>query len=104
MSCQLFFWFSAPPRFREIPSNVTIDETLTTILTCSASTPDTKITWYKDGKVATGDNFAFLASGNLLILRAFLEDKGWYVCNATNKAGTKLARAYLKVVRPLDAG
>lgn len=92
-----------PPRFRFVPSNETVEESKTSTFLCSASTPDTKITWYKDGKVLTGSHFAVLASGSLLILRVYREDKGWYVCNATNKAGTKLARAYLKVLRPLDS-
>ena len=95
---------SAPPRFRVTPSNETLTETKSVLLRCSASTSDTKITWYKDGKPISGDNFAFMRTGNLLILRAYLEDKGWYICNATNRAGTKVARAYVKVVRPLDAG
>ena len=97
-------FFSAPPRFRLVPSNETVEESKTNTFLCSASTPDTKITWYKDGKVLTGSHFAVLASGSLLILRVYREDKGWYVCNATNKGGTKLARAYLKVLRPLDSG
>jgi len=70
---------------------------------CTVSTPNTNITWYKDGKVVSGHNFAFLRSG-LLILRVYREDRGWYVCNATNRAGSRVARAYLKVLRPLDAG
>jgi len=90
------------PRFHHTPSNTTAEETENAMLTCTASTPDTKITWYKDGKVLSGDNFAFLRSG-LLILRVYREDRGWYVCNATNKAGSRVARAYLKVLRPLDA-
>ena len=86
-----------------MPSNKTVEETENALFNCSASSADTNITWLKDGKVLTGDNFTFLRNG-LLIVRAYREDKGWYVCNATNRAGTKLARAYLKVLRPLDTG
>ena len=71
---------------------------------CSASTSDTKITWYKDDKVVHKSTFAVLSSGNLLIMIVTREDEGWYVCNATNEAGTKLARAYLRVLRALDSG
>ena len=86
-----------------MPSNETVEETGNAMFSCSASSSDTKITWLKDGKVLTGDNFVLFRSG-LMIMRAYREDKGWYVCNATNRAGTKLARAYLKVLRPLDPG
>lgn len=92
-----------PPRFWQVPSNETVKETKSTTLMCSASTSDTKITWYKDDKVLTKSTFAVLSSGNLLIMSVTREDEGWYVCNATNEAGTKLARAYLKVLRPLDS-
>ena len=86
------------------PSNESLAETESVVLRCSASTSDTNITWYKDGKPLSGGNFGFAKTGNLWIVHAYLEDKGWYTCNATNRAGTKLARAYVKVVRPLDAG
>ena len=97
------FLSSAPPRFQQTPSNTTADETENAMLLCSTSIPDTTITWYKDGKVVSGDNFAKTSRG-LLIVRVYREDRGWYVCNATNRAGTRLAHAYLNVVRPLEAG
>ncbi|XP_022788298.1 prothrombin-like [Stylophora pistillata] len=92
-----------PPRFWQVPSNETIKETKSATLLCSASTSDTKITWYKDDKVVHKSTFAVLSSGNLLIVFVTHEDEGWYVCNATNEAGTKLARAYLTVLRALDS-
>ena len=95
---------SVHPRFLETPSNTSVEEYKIANLTCSSLSSDTNITWFKDGKALTGNKFSFLRSGNLLILRVSPEDEGWYVCNATNKAGTKLARAHLNVVRPLSPG
>ena len=93
----------ALPRFSMVPTNKTVKETEHALLNCFTSSSDTNITWFKDGKALTGDKFAFLRSG-LLILRAGRPDKDWYACNATNKAGSKVARAYLNVREPLDSG
>ena len=92
----LIFLSSVPPIFRRTPSNISVEETESALLSCTASSEDSTITWLKDGKVIAGDHFIFLKRG-LLILRAYPEDKGWYVCNATNRAGSKVARAYLHV-------
>ena len=100
------FRFSlGPPRFRQTPTNTTVKETGSAILECSASTPNTNITWYKDGKVVKKDGIQIaITRTRLIIVSAHLSNKGWYVCNATNRAGSKEVRAYLKVTRPLDAG
>ena len=86
-----------------MPTNKTVKETGTVLLRCTVSTPATTIKWFKDGKVVKGDNFAITRSG-LLFPSVAREDQGWYICNATNKGGSKVARVYLKVPRPLDAG
>ena len=93
----------APPRFRQTPTNVTVKETSSALLGCSASTPNTNITWYKDGNVVKGDGIVISRAG-LIIVGADRANQGWYVCKATNRAGSKEVRAYLKVTRPLDAG
>lgn len=87
----------APPRLSSIPSNETVRVGENISLPCSSSSPDTTITWYKDGKVVTEDRFSIGEEG-LSVETVYVEDRGWYVCNATNKAGTKLARAYVHVV------
>ncbi|XP_078373114.1 uncharacterized protein LOC144656754 isoform X1 [Oculina patagonica] len=89
-----------PPRFRETPVNMTVQDGQSVLLRCSAVS--STITWSKDGEVIRGGNFAYLTSG-LLILKAYRDDIGWYVCNATNRGGSKVARAYLRVLRPREA-
>ena len=99
----IFRFSLGPPRFRQTPTNTTVKETSSAVLRCSASNRNTNITWYKDGKVVKEDGIAITRTG-LIIVSAHLSNKGWYVCNATNRAGSKEVRAYLKVTRPLDAG
>ena len=89
-------WLTARPRFGLVPRNKTIKVGERVTLFCSSETNNTEITWYKDGKKVSGDNMR-QSKDLLLIYFAYREDGGWYVCNATNRAGTKLARAYLKV-------
>lgn len=86
----------ARPRFGLVPRNKTIKVGERVTLVCSSETNNTEITWYKDGKKVSGDNMR-QSKDLLLIYFAYREDGGWYVCNATNRAGTKLALAYLKV-------
>ena len=101
----IFCFSLGPPRFRQTPTNTTVKETGSAILECSASNPNTNITWYKDGKVVKkGSTQIAITRTRLIIVSAHLSNKGWYVCNATNRAGSKEVRAYLKVTRPLDAG
>ena len=101
----IFRFSLGPPRFGQTPTNTTVKETSSAILECSASTPNTNITWYKDGKVVKTDGIQIsITRTRLIIVSAHLSNKGWYVCNATNRAGSKEVRAYLKVTRPLDAG
>lgn len=92
----------SPPRFRQTPTNVTVKETSSAVLECSASNPNTNITWYKDGNVVKEDGIAITRTG-LIVVSVHRSNQGWYVCNATNRAGSKEVRAYLKVTRPLDA-
>ena len=99
----IFRFSSGPPRFRQTPTNVTVKETSSAVLECSTSTPNTNITWYKDGNVVKEDGIAITRNG-LIVVSVHRSNQGWYVCNATNKAGSKEVRAYLKVTRPLDAG
>jgi len=45
-----------------------------------------------------------ISRARLIIVGADRANQGWYVCKATNRAGSKEVRAYLKVTRLLDAG
>ncbi|KAL9980260.1 hypothetical protein ACROYT_G008820 [Oculina patagonica] len=92
-----------PPSFLETPVNKTVQEGQSVQLKCSAVPSETTITWSKDGEVIQGGNFAHLTAG-LRVLRASRENMGWYVCNATNRGVSKVARVYLRVLRAREAG
>lgn len=100
-------WSEAPPKclalpkFVKTPSNTTVKESQDVVLSCSTSSPDTQITWFKDGEQVTGDRIAFF-KGRLLIVSVELGDRGLYACRATNDAGFQEAQAYLRVSRGLD--
>ncbi|XP_078361592.1 uncharacterized protein LOC144645955 [Oculina patagonica] len=91
-----------PPRFLETPVNKSVQEGQSIMLKCSAVSSETTITWSKYGEVIQGGNFAHLIAG-LRILKASRQDMGWYVCNATNRGGSSVARVYLRVVRAREA-
>lgn len=95
---------SAPPIFRSIPRNTTVNETDYVVLTCTVSRGST-IKWLKDGKdLVTGDGVFVLTGGHLTFIHVSYTNRGWYACVAKNEGGEKTARAYLNVKKPLAKG
>ena len=88
----------APPVFTSRSQNKTVDEGKQVVLKCKASSRDTKIKWIKDGKTipSLGPRH-FILRGSLIFIKIFYEDKGFYTCEISNKAGVKTTTSYLKV-------
>ncbi|XP_068104559.1 hemicentin-2 [Hyperolius riggenbachi] len=83
----------APPSIRE-PPNVNRETVLRlggtlTLLCESEATPQPTVTWYKNGKLLTGDgSISIHNSGQRLEIRNVqAQDKGLYTCKMTNVAG-----------------
>lgn len=97
---------AAFPKFRKIPSNLTINATSTARLDCAATgEPTPQISWEKDG----GDDFpaarerrmhVMTADDAFFIVNAKSADQGVYTCMAVNAAGSITANTTLTVHEP----
>lgn len=96
-------YFSAFPKFRKIPANVTLNSTNTARLDCAATgDPPPQIAWQKDG----GNDFTAARERRMhvmptddvfFITNVKISDQGVYTCTAENPAGIIKANATLTV-------
>uniref|UniRef100_A0A4W3KFY3 Sidekick cell adhesion molecule 2 n=1 Tax=Callorhinchus milii TaxID=7868 RepID=A0A4W3KFY3_CALMI len=94
---------SIPPNITKGPSDSSVIDGLSVILSCETSgAPRPAITWQKGEKVlASGSvqlpRFTLLESGSLLISPSHISDAGGYTCLATNSRGVDEASSDLVV-------
>ena len=89
-------WIDIPPK----DTNALVNETVE--LECKGrGNPTPTITWKKDGQpinFASNPRYLLQSTGSLRISRAQKSDSGKYTCVATNRVGSKLANATLRVL------